>query len=225
MNKAAVIVAGGTGSRMQSDLPKQFIEIKGKPIIIYTIEKFLLAFETIELVVVCHKDFIDLLANLLEKHNISKKIKITEGGISRFYSSFYGLNAIENPPNKIVAIHDAARPFVTVKLIRNLFSSAAWQKSAIPVIEVTNTIRSIKKDNSSKHIDRTNLRKVQTPQCFVLQDIKAAYQFAINNNKVQFTDDASVFEFAGNTVFLNEGQINNYKITSPFDLQLAELLL
>jgi len=225
MNKAAVIVAGGTGSRMQSDLPKQFIEIKGKPIIIYTIEKFLSAFESIELVVVCHKDFIDLLADLLEKHDMSKKVKITEGGSSRFYSSFYGLNVIENPPNKIVAIHDAARPFVTVELIRNLFSSATRQKSAIPVIEIADTVRLIKKDNTSKLIDRTNLRKVQTPQCFILKDIIAAYQFAIDNNKEHFTDDASVFEFAGNPVFLSEGQINNYKITTPFDLQLAELLL
>jgi len=230
MEKAVVIVAGGSGSRMQSNLPKQFISIKGKPVIIYTLEKFLNACTSIKVVIVCHSEYINFLETLLRKHvnqhPAYPNISVVEGGASRFLSSFAGL---QNIPFKqgLVAIHDAARPFVKPSTIQHCFQCCAEKGNAIPSISVTDTIRQLENESSSL-VDRSVLRKVQTPQCFQLSEILEAYNYALNNSntqKPQFTDDASVLEFYGKPVFLCEGQTDNIKITTPFDLKLAELMI
>jgi len=231
MEKAVVIVAGGTGSRMQSHLPKQFISIKGKPIIIYTLEKFLKAYTNIKVVIVCHSEYIDFLNDILKEHvpHSNSNIKVVEGGASRFHSSYKGL---QNIPFKkgLVAIHDAARPFIDSTTIQQCFQLCSEKGNAIPAIPVTDTIRQLENETSSI-VDRRVLRKVQTPQCFRLSAIIEAYKYAvqqINTHNVhnnQFTDDASVLEFYGKPVYLCEGQTNNIKITTPFDLKLAELMI
>lgn len=225
MEKAVVIVAGGTGSRMQMQVPKQFISIKGKPLIIYTIEAFQLAFENIAVIIVCHASYLNELKKLLKQHTSDATIQIVEGGKTRFDSSYAGLKAV--PFNKgLVAIHDAARPFIKPAVIQQCFEVCMQKGNAIPAIPVTDTIRQIETTKSTL-IDRAVLRKIQTPQCFQLEEILAAYTTAVMQNKpnTQFTDDASVLESYGKSIFLCEGQIDNFKITTPFDLKLAEWML
>lgn len=225
MEKAVVIVAGGTGSRMQMQVPKQFISIKGKPLIIYTIEAFQLAFKNIAFIIVCHSLYVNELKKLLKQYTNDATIQIVEGGKTRFDSSYAGLKAV--PFKKgLVAIHDAARPFIKPAVIQQCFDVCMQKGNAIPAIPVTDTIRQIENTKSTQ-IDRAVLCKIQTPQCFQLEEILAAYATAVMQNKpnTQFTDDASVLESNGKPIFLCEGQIDNFKVTTPFDLKLAEWML
>jgi len=226
MEKAVVIVAGGKGSRMQMDVPKQFISINNKPIIVYTIEAFLSANDAMQVIVICHTQYISELTHILNQHFGNMPIQIVEGGATRFHSSYAGLKAVTFK-NGLVAIHDAARPFIKPTVIKQCFESCAQKGNAIPAIPVTDSIRSVENEPSAI-VDRSVLRKIQTPQCFQLNQILAAYKVAvqkIETESIQFTDDASVLEWYGKPIFLCEGQIDNFKITTPFDLKLAELIL
>jgi len=227
-----VIVAGGTGSRMQMDVPKQFVSIKQKPIIVYTIEAFQVAFSNISIIIVCHAHYIDVLKTILHQFTVDSHIQIVEGGTTRFHSSYTGLKAVPFK-NGLVAIHDAARPFIKPATIQHCFEVCVRKGNAIPAIPVTDTIRRIE-DKSSNIVDRTTLRKIQTPQCFQFAEILAAYEAAVkeantqntqNIQNIQFTDDASVLEWYGKPVYLCEGQTDNFKVTTPFDLKLAEWML
>jgi 2-C-methyl-D-erythritol 4-phosphate cytidylyltransferase len=212
MNHYVIIVAGGIGKRMNSPLPKQFIEINEKPIIFHTIEKFLAFDLSTQFIISLHKDYTSLWEELLVKHNFTFNHKVVTGGEERFHSV---KNALDLVPNKaIVGIHDAVRPFVSQQTIKNCFEAAKKHQAAIPVINVTDTIRLIEKD-TSKTLERVNLRAVQTPQYFNSELIKEAYS---QNYNSKFTDDASVVEANDNLIFLVEGNIENIKITSRVDL-------
>jgi len=223
--KAVVIVAGGVGSRMGASIPKQFLTIKDKPIIAYTIEQFIQFDAQIEIVVVCHKNYIETLYKISQQYFLKASITVIEGGNSRFQSCKIGVEAIETEENKIVAIHDAVRPNVSQALIKNGFQLAYEKGAEIPAIKLTDTIRVVYEDGQSDWMDRNQFRKMQTPQCFSLAKLKAAYTIAATQTESNFTDDASVWEANGQSIYLYEGEEKNIKITSPTDLVLMEFFL
>jgi 2-C-methyl-D-erythritol 4-phosphate cytidylyltransferase len=216
-----IIVAGGKGSRMQSNTPKQFIEINGEAIIVRTIKAFLNYNSLIKIIISVHKDFKVYLEELLIKNGLNKNnIQITLGGETRFQSVKNGLSLIEDQ-NAIVGIHDAARPFVSIQTIKTCFDTAKEKGNATPFVFVTDTVRKVDGQFNSS-VDRSLFRIIQTPQCFLASKIKDA--FAQEYNPI-FTDDASVLEYNGEKINLVEGNIENIKITTPFDLSIAKTLL
>lgn len=215
-----VIVAGGTGSRMHSNIPKQFIEIKGKPIIVHTIEKFIEFDEYINIIVSVHPEYMTDANFMLAEFFPEKNIHLVAGGETRFHSVKNGLNAIANK-NDIVGIHDAARPFVSVDTIRRCFETAALKGNAIPVVPVNESLRLVT-NGINKAVSREDYKIVQTPQCFVVSTIKEAFH---QEYSPFFTDDATVLEGMGENICLVEGNPENIKITNPYDLTFAELYL
>jgi 2-C-methyl-D-erythritol 4-phosphate cytidylyltransferase len=218
MKKTAIIVAGGSGQRMGSDLPKQFLTIHGKPIFLYAIESFLAAFTDIEIVLVLHVDYHDfarkIMADLKFDMNL---IKIISGGNTRFHSVQNGLNTVSDVG--IVFIHDAVRCMVSVDLIQRCLTACIENESAIPVLEVRDSIRRLNPNGNSEIVSRENLRIVQTPQTFYAKQIKAAFNVAYLPS---FTDEASVMEASGFQVNLVNGEESNIKLTFPDDLIFAE---
>lgn len=214
-----IIVAGGTGKRMQENLPKQFLEINKKPIIFHTIEQFIKYDSSIEFVISLHPNYVEYWEELLLKHSFSFPHKIALGGKERFHSVQNALELVND--NCLVGIHDSVRPFVSQKTINNCFKTASEKGSAIPVINSINSLR-IVTENGNKTINREKIKLVQTPQYFYSKLIKLAYQ---NNYSRKFTDDASVFESAENQVYLTKGNEENIKITSPIDLLIGIELL
>lgn len=215
-----IIVAGGVGSRIKSDRPKQFIELNGEPIIIKTIKAFLTYDAAIGIIICVHKNYYAHLEGLLEKFNLKHTgIKITVGGDSRFASVKNGLMLIDNP-NAIVGIHDAARPFVSVQTIANCFETAAIKGNAIPCVAVNESMRKIS-NNVNSSVNRNEYKIIQTPQCFVVSKIKKAFE---RDYSPLFTDDATVLEMSGEQIVLVEGNAENIKITSPHDLLIAKAL-
>lgn len=215
-----IIVAGGTGSRMQSNVPKQFIEIKGKPILIHTIEKFIEFDEYINVIVAVHKDYLAEANFMLAEYFPDKNIQTVVGGDTRFHSVKNGLNCITNK-NDIVGIHDAARPFVSVETIKRCFETAAKKGNAIPVAPVNESLRMVT-NGINKAVSRDDYKIVQTPQCFIVSKIKEAFEQPYSPF---FTDDATVLEGLDETIYLVEGNSENIKITNPYDLKFAELYL
>ncbi len=220
MNEYVIIVAGGSGSRMNSDIPKQYLLLHEKPILIHTIEKFYDYNSSIKIICCVHKDYITEVTKMMSHYFSEKKIIITEGGETRFHSVKNGLNQI-NERESLVAIHDAARPLVSVVTIQKAFESAKTNGSGIPVVSVNESIRFIE-HNNSKAVNRNDYKIVQTPQCFKTGLIKNTFEVEYNPS---FTDDATVFEYSGNKVSLTEGNSENIKITLPNDLMIAELLI
>lgn len=215
-----IIVAGGTGKRIKGNIPKQFIEVNNKPLIVYTIEKFLAYNPGIKMYVVVHKDYLQHLNDLLKKHFPDKHIATTIGGDTRFYSVKKGLELIEDT-NTVVGIHDAARPMVSIDTIKRCFETASQKGNAIPVVDVNESLRVIE-NNSNKAVNRTNYKVIQTPQCFNINAIKKAFEQEYSS---LFTDDASVLEKTGEKIFLVEGNTENIKITHDTDLVLAQHFL
>ena len=215
-----IIVAGGTGSRMQSKIPKQFIEINGKPILIHTIEKFIEFDEFINIIVAVHKDYLTEANFMLAEHFLDKNIQIVVGGDTRFHSVKNGLNCISNK-NDIVGIHDAARPLVSVETIKRCYETAAQKGNAIPVAPVNESLRMVT-NGINKAVSRDDYKIVQTPQCFVVSKIKEAFEQPFSPF---FTDDATVLEGMDESINLVEGNSENIKITNPSDLKIAELYL
>ncbi|MES2133971.1 MAG: 2-C-methyl-D-erythritol 4-phosphate cytidylyltransferase [Bacteroidota bacterium] len=215
-----IIVAGGTGTRMQSTVPKQFIEIKGKPILIHTIEKFIEFDEFINIVVCVHHDYLTDANFMLAEYFPEKNIHTVVGGETRFHSVKNGLNCIANK-NDIVGIHDAARPFVSVDTIKRCFETAAKQGNAIPVSPVNESLRMIS-NGINKAVSREDYKIIQTPQCFIVSKIKEAFN---QEYSPFFTDDATVLEGMDERIYLVEGNPENIKITNPYDLKFAELYL
>lgn len=220
-NQYIIIVAGGTGSRMKTDIPKQFLEVGGEAIIIRTVRRFLEYDSEIKIIISVHKDFRIYTEELLLKSGLANRsIQLTEGGMTRFDSVKNGLLLIKDN-SAIVGIHDAARPFVSTQTISNCFKTAVNKGNAIPCIPVNESLRMTDQD-LSQAVKRDQYKVVQTPQCFRVSEIKEAFLQPYNPS---FTDDATVLEFAGGTIHLVEGNIENIKITSPFDLLIANAIL
>ena len=215
-----IIVAGGTGSRMQSTVPKQFIEIKGKPIIIHTIEKFMEFDEFINVIVCVHKDYLTDANFMLAEYFPDKNIQTVVGGETRFHSVKNGLNCITNK-NDIVGIHDAARPFVNIDTIKRCFETAAKKGNAIPVLPLNESMRMVS-NGINKAVSRDDYKIVQTPQCFLVSKIQEAFE---QDYSPFFTDDATVLEGIDEFINLVDGNFENIKITNPYDLKFAELYL
>lgn len=218
MKKAAIIVAGGSGQRMGTDLPKQFLTIHGKPLFMYSIDAFINALDGIDIILVLPLAYHDFAKEMIiESGYNTASIKIVSGGQTRFDSVKNGLNEIVD--DTIVFIHDAVRCLVSSDLINRCYLGCIENGSAIPVIPVRDSIRKLKTDGSSELVSRDNLRIVQTPQVFLGKEIKNAFNADYNPS---FTDEASVMEYAGHNVFLVDGEESNIKITYPDDLFFAE---
>jgi 2-C-methyl-D-erythritol 4-phosphate cytidylyltransferase len=220
MQEYVIIVAGGSGSRMQSDLPKQFLTLGHKPVILHTIDCFLSYRPDIRIIICCPKDFMDYTQELLLEYDYPEGIAITEGGQTRFHSVKNGLGKITDA-SSIVGIHDAARPLVSRDTIARCYNLAREKGNAIPVVALSESIRKVENGRNESQ-DRSLFRIVQTPQCFSTALIKEAFK---QEYSTAFTDDASVFEKAGHAIHLAEGNTENIKITVPADLHIAEALL
>jgi 2-C-methyl-D-erythritol 4-phosphate cytidylyltransferase len=214
-----ILVAGGSGSRMGSLIPKQFLELNGKPVLYHTIQKFLDAEPHLEIIIVIHPSWKSELNDLLKQYFPEVKFQITDGGETRFHSVKNGLSLVKE--EGLIMIHDAARPLVSVETITRCISEAFRAGSSIPVIAPSESVRMVVNENSVA-VNRDKYRLVQTPQCFISKTIKSAYEVPYNS---KFTDDASVFEHAGHVVNLVNGNPENIKITQPSDLEYAEFLL
>lgn len=217
--KFALIVAGGSGTRMNKEVPKQFLEIEGKPVLMYTFEAFAKFDSEIEFVLVLPKNQVNFWDELCEKHQFEYKYKLAFGGKNRFQSVRNGLDLLGN--EGIVFIHDGVRPLVSQNTLHNCHETTVIMGNALPVIAPAESIR-YSFGNENKAVDRSRFFMVQTPQTFKLSDIKSAYQAAIHQN---FTDDASVLENNGLNIHLVEGNRENIKITYPQDLIVARSFL
>ena len=218
MEKFALIVAGGNGSRMGTETPKQFLTLAGKPILMRTIEKFSQYNSSIRIFLVLPSDEFEHWEKLCKKYDFEIQHKLVKGGDSRFLSVKNGLSQIPN--TGIVFIHDGVRPLVSIKTLSLCEEMAKTEGNALPVTRVNQSLRIIGKDGSHA-VDRSFYRQIQTPQTFRTELIKRAY-FSIDDN--DFTDDGSVFETLDKKINLVEGNSENIKITNPVDLKLAETL-
>lgn len=217
MNRIAVIVAGGSGTRMGGDIPKQFLTINGKAIFLYTIEAFLKAYPDINIILVLHKDYISYTRQLLEDAEIRLPIEIVEGGDSRFQSVKNGLQKIKN--ESIVFVHDAVRCLISTDLIKRCSDFASEHGSAIPVVPVRDSIRKFNKSSGiSESVSREDLYIVQTPQTFRSDILLPAFDVEYHEG---FTDEATVVENKGGKVSLIKGEEQNIKITFPEDITFA----
>lgn len=219
MKKFALIVAGGSGSRMKNNVPKQFLELNGRPVLMHTFNVFMRYDPQIEFILVLPKNQLESWNLLCEKHKFDLKHKITFGGETRFDSVKNGLELIKS--DGIVFIHDGVRPLVSIKTLENCFKTALEKGNSLPVIPVSESIRMVEESGNCS-VDRTKYFLVQTPQTFKTQLIKKAFQQANSN---AFTDDASVLESIGEIIHMVDGNRENIKITFPEDLIYAEIFL
>lgn len=215
-----IIVAGGKGLRMGSDIPKQFLPIGGKPVLMRTIERFKEYAEDLQIILVLPEAQQDYWQALCQKYGFRVKYQLANGGQTRFHSVQSGLSLIPDDAEGVVGVHDGVRPFPDVEVIRRCFDTARTAKAVIPVIPVVETVRHISGE-ASETVPRDRYRLVQTPQTFDIQLLKAANSQPYNDG---FTDDASVVESYGHTITLVEGNRDNIKITTPYDIIVAEAL-
>jgi 2-C-methyl-D-erythritol 4-phosphate cytidylyltransferase len=218
MKKTAIIVAGGTGQRMGTTLPKQFLAIEGKSILLHTIDQFISAFSDINFVIVLPADYIHEGENIIASSGLSQSFLFVAGGDTRFQSVKNGLAQAD--PASIVFVHDAVRCLLTPDLIQRCYQQAVEKGSAIPAVSSTDTVRIIE---GTKHhvVDRANVMMIQTPQTFNAAILKKAFEQVYQPS---FTDEANVLEASGKEVYLIEGEYENIKITRPLDLAIAEYI-
>jgi 2-C-methyl-D-erythritol 4-phosphate cytidylyltransferase len=219
MHKYAVIVAGGSGTRMGGSLPKQFILLKDKPVLYYSIKVFLAAYDDMQIILVLPADHLDTGKEMIKKYFKNDRIQVTTGGETRFLSVKNGLALIEK--ESIIFVHDGVRCLITTDLIHRCYEMALTTGSAIPVIPSKDSVRLLKEENSES-IDRNKVMLVQTPQTFHSRILLPAFKI---DYKDKFTDEATVAEAYGVKVSLLEGEETNIKITKPIDLLIAENIL
>ena len=219
MKKYAVLVAGGIGSRMNSDIPKQFLLIKGKPVLYYTIITFFKAFNEIEIILVLPQEHLEAGKEIISTYFSEKNITVTTGGNTRFHSVKNGLQFVTE--DSVVFVHDAVRCLFTEALIHRCYEAAIEKGAVIPVADVKDSIRVVDVVNN-KAVDRTTIKLVQTPQVFLSEIILTSYDVAYSDS---FTDDATVVEASGHKIHLIEGENNNLKITLPIDILIAEKIM
>mgnify|MGYP001258985473 FL=1 len=217
MKKNALIVAGGNGTRMNTDIPKQFLMLKNKPILMHSIEKFV---QFDKIVLVLPKGQTNYWQKLCLNYNFNINHDIVDGGENRYESVKKGLSYIGE--NSIVAIHDGVRPLISKKQINSLLSKVKKGIGVVPVVPVVDSICKLEGKNIYANIDRSNLFKVQTPQCFLSSDIKKAYS---QKHSRLFTDDSSVFESIGGKINTIIGEEENLKITTKKDIKIASLFI
>lgn len=223
MKKYAIIVAGGKGLRMGNDIPKQFLPVGGKPVLMRTLEAFFESVPEVNLVLVLPASQQEYWQGLCRSYHFDVPCRIADGGATRFHSVANGLALVPDGEDTLIAVHDGVRPFVGAKVIRHCYEAAEQWGAVVPVIDVYETLRHLEADKeSSRTVNRADYRLVQTPQTFKGNLLKQAYAC---DYKPEFTDDASVVEAAGYEVRLVDGNRENIKITTPFDLSVAEALL
>ena len=237
-----IIVAGGKGLRMGSDIPKQFLPIGGKPVLMRTLERFRSYDANLQIILVLPEAQQDYWHQLCEEYHFDVAYTLANGGQTRFHSVQNGLAKVPDDAEGVVGVHDGVRPFPSIEVIRNCYETARTAKAVIPVIPVVETLRHISSngqtrtdtDNKeseivrkvrcqkeSRTVPRDEYRLVQTPQTFDIQLLKAANRQPYNDG---FTDDASVVESYGHQITLVEGNRENIKITTPYDLRIGEVL-
>ena len=219
MKKIAVIVAGGTGSRMNSDIPKQFLLLNGKPVLYYTVNTFLQAYDDLNIILVLPEEHVAAGQEIIDAFFDYNRIKITIGGRTRFHSVQNGLQLVND--ESIVFVHDAVRCLISIELIHRCYEVSMEKGSAIPVIDSKDSIRLLTEEGNEA-LERNAVKQVQTPQTFHSKILLPAYQI---DYKDKFTDEASVVEAFGLKIQLVAGEENNFKITRPVDLVIAEHLL
>ncbi|MEQ8425010.1 MAG: 2-C-methyl-D-erythritol 4-phosphate cytidylyltransferase [Cyclobacteriaceae bacterium] len=215
----ALIVAGGKGTRIKSKLPKQFIEINGRPILLHTLDAFFRYSEDISVILVLPEEDFPIWKSICDQFNFNKPVTLQKGGETRFQSVRNGLEKIDG--SGLVAIHDGVRPLVSEDIIGASFRLAAVHQSAVAAVRLKESIRMTDQDNT-KAVDRSKFRVIQTPQTFDVSLIKKAYEM---KEDLSLTDDASVAERNGHLISLFEGSYDNIKITTQEDLTIAEALL
>lgn len=219
MKKYAIIVGGGSGTRMNTPVPKQFMLLDGKPILMYSISKFAEADPEIEIIVVLREDQLGFWKQLCAEYHFQIPHSLTTGGETRFHSVKNGLALVKE--DGIVGVHDSARPLVSIKTIQTAFRTTEMYGNAVPAIPITDSIRQID-SGMSIAVDRTKYCATQTPQCFLTYILKNAYD---QEYKYTFTDDASIVEAFGEKIHLIDGNADNIKVTTPKDLIIADALL
>lgn len=219
MKKYAIIVAGGAGIRMGGALPKQFILLKGKPVLYYTLKTFLEAYTDMQVILVLPVDYTDMGQEIIDAFFDKNRIRIAAGGDTRFQSVKNGLALVEE--ESVIFVHDGVRCLVTAPLIKRCYAQAVETGTAIPAIASNDSIRLLSEDGNTAY-DRNKVMLIQTPQTFHSKILLPAFQI---DYKDKFTDEASVAEAYGIKVSLVEGEDTNIKITRPIDLLIAELIL
>jgi 2-C-methyl-D-erythritol 4-phosphate cytidylyltransferase len=226
-----IIVAGGKGLRMGSDIPKQFLPIGGKPVLMRTLERFREYSDDIQIILVLPEAQQEYWHQLCDEYHFDVEYTLANGGQTRFHSVQNGLAKVPDDAQGVVGVHDGVRPFPSIEVIKNCYETTRTAKAVIPVIPVVETVRqlidsdsqlSILNSQLSKTVPRDQYRLVQTPQTFDIQLLKSANRQPYNDG---FTDDASVVEAFGHKITLVEGNRENIKITTPYDLKIAEVLI
>ncbi|WP_158828091.1 2-C-methyl-D-erythritol 4-phosphate cytidylyltransferase [Mucilaginibacter lacusdianchii] len=218
-NAYAIIVAGGSGTRMQSAVPKQFLLLNGKPVLMHTLEAFYSSQLKPELIVVLPVNYHEYWTYLCTQYEFKLPHHLVSGGVTRFHSVKNGLQLV--PDDALVAVHDAVRPMVDTATIEEAYQQAALVGSVVVAVKSRDSVRQVT-GNKTKSLIREEIYLVQTPQTFQANLLKKAYELPYQDS---FTDDASVAEQAGNTIQIVEGSYQNFKITFPEDIALAEILL
>ncbi|MBX2978388.1 MAG: 2-C-methyl-D-erythritol 4-phosphate cytidylyltransferase [Flavobacteriales bacterium] len=233
MQRSTIIVAGGSGKRMGAAVPKQFLLLKGRPLLMWTIESFQRFDPNMQLVVVLPKDHHATWQGLCAEHGFTVPHTLVSGGAERFHSTLEGLKAVEH--DGLVAVHDGVRPLVSAALIARCFAASEEHGAAIPVVAISSSVRELTAEGKStallspstplresRAVDRSRLRAVQTPQCFRLPLLRRAFELPYDP---AFTDEATLVERLGVDVHLVEGEEHNIKVTTPFDLKVAEVVM
>jgi 2-C-methyl-D-erythritol 4-phosphate cytidylyltransferase len=219
MNKYTIITAGGTGTRMKSDVPKQFLLLKGRPILMHSIERFFIYNNSIKIIISLPEEFISYWEELCKKYSFNIKYTIVKGGKTRFYSIQNALKEVAN--GGLVTVHDAVRPLVSIKTIENTFNVAEINGNAIASRDIFFSVRKVE-ELKNYAVNRNDYKEIQTPQTFKSELLKEAYS---TDFEKKFTDDATVVEKLGVKINLVEGNPENIKITTKNDLIIAEALL
>lgn len=218
MERSVIIVAGGSGRRMGAAVPKQFLLLGGKPLLCHAISAFHGFNPAMQLIVVLPNEQTGAWQALCATHNFQVPHAVVHGGTERFHSVREGLKLVQH--DGVVAVHDGVRPLVSMELIANCFSAAEQHGAAIPVVPLSSSVRMVE-DGSSRALDRSQLRIVQTPQCFRVPLLRKAFELPYD---LAFTDEATLAERSGTAVQLVEGDERNIKVTTPIDLHVAETL-
>jgi 2-C-methyl-D-erythritol 4-phosphate cytidylyltransferase len=213
-----IIVAGGKGLRMGGDIPKQFLPVGGRPVLMRTIERFRAYSSTLHIILVLPKAQQDYWQALCQEYQFAVDYQLADGGETRFHSVQNGLALVPDDAKGVVGVHDGVRPFVSIDVIGRCYEAARIHKAVIPVTPVIETLRHVSEGTKP----RSDYRLVQTPQCFDIELLKAANRQPYCDG---FTDDASVVEAYGHAITLVEGNRENIKITTPYDLKIAEVLI